>query len=541
MRDVYSIIIVDDEAGVRNSIKAKIDWNAAGFQIEAEASNGVEALALLQERRLPDVLITDIRMPQMDGIGLITACKRLYPSLKLVVLSGYSDYAYMQAAIQAGVKDYLLKPVGRKELAALLEKLSAEIALEQTGEQLQRAEQLQREQQLLSLQEQMLLRLVKEEFYSLLLIKERLDQLHLSALIDERLQARFIAVEMRVPTGRLGDEREHIDLLHMAFQMLCRETASGYSGIHPFYDASHPTMMHFLVEIAEAGEGSDCTERFIRQIKQNIQKYLKLDSVIGVGEKVNGVRLFKNGYSSSMLSWSRSTIHGTNGAGDPGVQDLIAAFSPEIERQLVLSVENGDYKSYSALIERIIPRGIDYPMFTFTFIASRILLLFHSIAKKYEAGEAVLQKRLWDCQMTIGDFHSREQVLGQLEELARLVMKEALKTRSSSGQPIVKAVQKYVDDNFAYELTLASLAGMFHLNETYLSGLFKQHAGVTFSEYVTSLRMNKAGELLAQSELKLTDIAMLVGISSSSYFSTSFKKYYGMSPKEYRERQHEKA
>lgn len=541
MRDVYSIIIVDDEAGVRNSIKAKIDWNAAGFQIEAEASNGEEALALLQERRLPDVLITDIRMPQMDGIGLITACKLLYPSLKLVVLSGYSDYSYMQAAIQAGVKDYLLKPVGRKELTDLLAKLSAEIALEHTGEQLQRAEQRQREQQLLSLQEQMLLRLVKEEFYSLLLIKERLEQLHLSALIDEQLQARFIAVEMRVPPGRLGDGREHIDLLHMAFQMLCRETAIGYSGIHPFYDASHPSMMHFLVEKAEADDGADSTERFIRQIKQNIQKYLRLDSVVGVGEMVKGVRQFKNGYSSSMLSWSRSTIHGTNGAGDPGVQDLIAAFSPEIERQLVVSVENGDYKSYSALIERIIPRGIDYPMFTFTFIASRILLLFHSIAKKYEAGEAVLQKRLWDCQMTIGDFHSREQVLGQLEELARLVMKEALKTRSSSGQTIVKAVQKYVDDNFAYELTLTSLAGMFHLNETYLSGLFKQHAGVTFSEYITSLRMNKAGELLVQSGLKLTDIAMLVGISSSSYFSTSFKKYYGMSPKEYRERQNEKA
>lgn len=538
---MYSILLVDDEAGVRNSIKAKIDWNAAGYQIEAEASNGEEALELLKARKLPDVLITDIRMPQMDGIGLIAACKRLYPSLKIVVLSGYSDYAYMQAAIQAGVKDYLLKPVGRRELAALMEKLSAEIALEQSDELLQRAEQLQRERQMFALQEQMLLRLVKEEFYSLFVIKERLEQLSLSAFIDELLQARFVAVEMRVPHGRLGDEREHLDLLHMAFQMLCRETANKYTGIHPFYDASHPSMMHFLVQTQaeEACLGADLTERFVRQIKTNIQKYLRLDSVIGVGEPVRGVKQFKNGYSSSMLSWSRSTIHGTNGAGDQQVKDLIAAFSPEMERQLVVSVENGDYKAYSALIERIIPRGIDYPMFSFTFIASRILLLFHSIAKKYEAGDTVLQKRLWDCQMTIGDLHSREQVLEQLEELARLVMKEAMKTRSSSGQTIVKAIQKYVDDNFAYELTLTSLAGMFHLNETYLSGLFKQHVGVTFSEYLTSLRMNKAGELLAQSNLKLTDIAMLVGISSSSYFSTSFRKFYGLSPKEYRERQNE--
>ncbi|CAM4087455.1 response regulator [Paenibacillus alkaliterrae] len=538
---MYSIIIVDDEAGVRNSIKAKIDWNAAGFQIEAEASNGEEALKLLSGRRLPDVLITDIRMPQMDGIGLIKACKQLYPALRIVVLSGYSDYAYMQAAIQAGVKDYLLKPVGRKELTALLEKLSAEIAADQTDEQAQRTERLQREQQLIALQEQMLLRLVKEEFFSLLAMKERLEQLQLSAFVNESLPVRFITVEMRVPPGRLEDEREHIDLLHMAFQMLCRESAGSHRQVYPFYDASHPSMMHFLVHALEERDETDFADSFIRQIRHQIRYYLKLDCVIGAGEAVSGLRQFKNGYSSSMLSWSRSTIHGTNTAGERQVHDLIAAFSPEMERQLVVSVENGDYKAYSALMERIVPKHIDYPMFSFTFVASRILLLFHSIAKKYGEGETALQKRLWDCQMTIGDFHSREQILEQLEELARLVMKEALKTRSSSGQSIVKAIQKYVDDNFAYELTLTSLAGMFHLNETYLSGLFKQHVGVTFSEYVTSLRMKKACELLSHSDLRLTDIAMLVGISSSSYFSTSFKKFYGTSPKEYRERYNSKA
>ncbi|NIK74992.1 two-component system response regulator YesN [Paenibacillus castaneae] len=539
---MYSIMIVDDEAGVRNSIKAKIDWQAFGFQIVAEASNGEEALAFLKQNRLPEVLLTDIRMPQMDGIELINACKQLYPLLKIVVLSGYSDYTYMQAAIQAGVRDYLLKPVGRRELAALLEKLAAEVAAQRTDKQLQHAEMRQRKEQLLALQEQMLLRMVKEDFYSLLVIKERLEQLQLSALVDEQLLVRFITVEMRVPTGRLGDERGHLDLLHMAFQMLCRETASTFPGIFPFYDASHPSMMHFLVQVHSNGvEGIDAMERLVRQMKTNIYKYLKLDSVIGVGEAVNGIRQYKNGYSSSMLSWSRSTIHGTNGEGSLQVQNLIAAFSPELERQLVISVENGDHKAYSSLIERIIPSSVEFPMYSFTFIASRILLLFHSIAKKYEAGEAVLQKRLWDCQMTIGDFHSREQILDQLEELARLVMIEALKTRTSSGQSIVKAIQKYVDDNFSYELALASLASMFHLNETYLSGLFKQHVGVTFSEYLTGLRMKKAGELLAQSDLKLTDIAMLVGISSSSYFSTSFKKYYGLSPKEYREQNHSKA
>lgn len=137
--------------------------------------------------------------------------------------------------------------------------------------------------------------------------------------------------------------------------------------------------------------------------------------------------------------------------------------------------------------------------------------------------------------MTIADYQSREGVRGQIDELAQLVMGEVKKLRFSSGQHMVEAVRKYVEENFSYELALSSLAEMFHLNETYLSGLFKQHVGITFSDYVTKLRMTKAEQLLQENELKLTDIAMLVGYSSSSYFSTSFKKNSGKSPKEYRE------
>jgi two-component system response regulator YesN len=529
-------MIVDDEAGVRGSIKAKIDWQAAGFRIDAEASNGEEALALLMNRPLPDVLLTDIRMPQMDGIALIDACKRLYPSLKIVVLSGYSDYVYMQAAIQAGVKDYLLKPVGRKELSELLAKLAAEIETEQAGERLRYADRMQREQQLQELQEQLLLRLVKEQFLGQSMIRERLEQLHMSSLADERRYVRFVTAEMRVPEGRWGEDREHPDLMHLAYQLLCRETASEYDEIYPFYDASRPTMIHFLVLAAEADAAGELAERFMKQLRHHLKHYLRLDCVIGIGEAVRGFGEYKNGYSSSMLSWSQSTIHGTNTAGERQIQQLIASFSPELERQLAVAVENGDYKTYTALMEKIIPRHADLPMFSFTFMASRILLLFHSIAKKVEVGETALQKRLWDCQTTIGDFHSREDIMGRLEELARLVMEEAMKSRSGGGQAVVESVRKYVDDNFAYELTLTMLSGMFHMNETYLSGLFKQHVGVNFSEYLTSLRMRKAGALLLDSDLKLTDIAMLVGISSSSYFSTSFKKFHGMSPKEYRER-----
>ncbi|MGG4553876.1 helix-turn-helix domain-containing protein [Paenibacillus humicus] len=532
---MYEIMLVDDEKGIRNSIKAKIDWEAAGFRIVSEASSGNEALQLLEQGPLPQLVISDIRMPQMDGIEFIRICKKKYPLLRTVVLSGYSDFDYLKSAIQLGVKDYLLKPVARAELNELLGRLSEEFEQEQKNLQISQYDHLRKNEQLRLMQENFLLQMVKDEWYSLAAIKERLQQLQLTPLTADDLKLQFVAVEMRVPTGRMADRQDRRDLLNLAFQMLCRETAAKWKEIYPFYDVANSAMMYFLVIMKSGPEHADRTERFVEELKRNIASYLKLECVTGIGEEVKGLKRLKNGYASCMLSWSQSTVY-KDGEGERNwVMELTLAFTPEVERKLVQAIENLDMSTFRQQLDTIFSSERDMPMFAFTFLALRILLMFSSIAKKFELGGSALQKYLWNCQMTIADYQSREGVLGQINELAQLVMDEVKKLRFSSGQHMVEAVRKYVEENFSYELTLSSLAEMFHLNETYLSGLFKQHVGITFSDYVTKLRMAKAVQLLQENELKLTDIAMLVGYSSSSYFSTAFKKNMGKSPKDYRE------
>ncbi|WP_239712090.1 helix-turn-helix domain-containing protein [Paenibacillus sp. 19GGS1-52] len=530
---MFEIMLVDDEKGVRNSIKAKIDWEAAGFAIVSEAASGSEALELLERGPLPQVVISDIRMPQMDGIEFIRICKQRYPFLRTVVLSGYSDFDYLKAAIQLGVKDYLLKPVARSELNELLGKLGEDIKAEHEHIRASQLELLRKNEQLRLLQENFLLQMVKDEWYSVAAVKERLQQLQLTPLAADDLVVQFVAMEMRIPEGRMTDRQERRDLLNLAFQMLCRETAAKWKGLYPFSDVSNSSMMYFLIIVKKGAEQHSKAERFVQELKRNISSYLKLESVSGIGEEMKGLKRLKNGYASCMLSWSQSTVY-KNGDGER-VRELTRAFSPEAERKLVQAIENLDMNAFRNQLDVIFTSERDTPMFAFTFLALRMLLLFSSIAKKFEWGGSSLQKYLWNCQMTISDYQSREGVMGQIEELAQLVMEEVKKTRFSNGQHMVEAVRKYVEENFSYELTLSSLADMFHLNETYLSGLFKQHVGITFSDYVTRLRITKAEQLLRENELKLTDIAMLVGYSSSSYFSTSFKKYCGKSPKEYRE------
>lgn len=531
---MYRIMLIDDEVGVRNSIKAKIDWTSAGFEIVLEAANGLEALQLLEAHPLPDIVVTDVRMPQMDGIAFVNACKDKYPALRIIVLSGYSDFEYMKAAIQLGVKDYLLKPVVRNELTALLAKLAAELEDDRNRMREQDQEEIKNHQQLQVMQEHLLWQLVKDEWFSLSTMKERMAQLQLSALAIDDVHVQFVTVEMRIPPGRLDDWSERKDLLYLAFQMLCRESAEKRDYIYPFYSMSHPSMIHFVIRIQNV-EHDRFLADFVRKLKRDIQNYLKVDSVLGIGEPIHGLRQLKDGYASSMLAWSQGTIHSDKAEPDRNMLAMTHSFSPEVERKLMHTIENLDMPAFTKQLQAIFSADRDTPMFVFTFLTLRIILLFNAIAKKFELGDASLQSYLWNCQMTVRDSSSREQVLEQLHDMAQLVMEEVRKTRFSSGQQMMEAIRNYVDENFSYELTLASLADMFHLNETYLSGLFKQSVGVTFSDYVTKLRLNRAADLLKESELKLTDIATLVGYSSSSYFSTAFKKFYGKGPKEYRE------
>ncbi|CAH1216940.1 Regulator of RpoS [Paenibacillus allorhizoplanae] len=537
---MYRIMLIDDEVGVRNSIKAKIDWTSAGYEIAQEAANGLEALQLLEAHPMPDVVITDVRMPQMDGISFVSACKEKYPALRIIVLSGYSDFEYMKAAIQLGVKDYLLKPVVRSELTALLGKLAAELEEDRNRLREQDQEEIKNHQQLVLMQEQLLWQLVKDEWFSVSTMKERMEQLQLSALAGDNVHAQFVTVEMRIPPGRLDDWSERKDLLYLAFQMLCRESAEKWEHIYPFYAMSHPAMIHFVIRIQNA-EHDRFLADFVRKLKRDIQSYLKVDSVLGIGEPIHGLRQLKDGYASSMLAWSQGTIHSDKAEPDRNVLAMTHSFSPEVERKLMQTIENLDMPAFTKQLQAIFTTDRDTPMFVFTFLTLRIILLFNAIAKKFELGDASLQSYLWNCQMSVRDYSSREQVLDQLHDMARLVMEEVRKTRFSSGQQMMEAIRNYVNENFSYELTLASLAEMFHINETYLSGLFKMSVGVTFSDYVTRLRLGRAADLLQESELKLTDIATLVGYSSSSYFSTAFKKFYGKGPKEYREESQSKS
>jgi two-component system, response regulator YesN len=519
---MLKVILVDDEIQIRKGLKWKVDWEGEGFVIAGEAANGKEALQVIEEVK-PDLVLTDVRMPVMDGIKLVKVLSSKYTDIKVIVLSGYADFEYVRSSLVEGVKDYLLKPVDPDELTAALRKSRGEVKAEkQKRMETDRMNEAHAEE----IREQYLLHLVKDEWAGMNIARERLSQLKLDVLAGENTDVQFITVEIR------SREREQVRELFLPFRMLCRELSNEHDGITSFYDASYPNMIHFL---CHHHPGENQVPNFIKKLQKSVRVYLNLETVIGLGKMVRGLSHLKNGYISGLLSWSQSSADDTSQLIDGTMSKQTVEFTEDVEWKLSNSLEQGEFESFKKHLLTAFDECDQQSVMSFSFAASRVLFMLGSAARKYDLYSGDMKKKIWNCQLGIWELTSRERVKEELVELAGMITEKVSETRRSpNGTAIVENVRQYMDRHYANEISLTSLAEQFHINSAYLSEMFKELVGQNFSDYLVNLRMDKARSLLRDEQLKVIEIAHLVGYSNSGYFSTVFKKRFGQKPLDYR-------
>ncbi|MEH7504007.1 response regulator [Neobacillus drentensis] len=522
------VIIADDEIQIRKGLRMKVDWEEEGFQIVGEASNGKEALELLGKMDI-DLVLTDMRMPIMDGLELAKRCQHEFPKVKVIVLSGYSDFELVRGSMKEGVKDYLLKPVAPDELVEALQKVGKEIETE-------RQKQVETTQmrhlvltQLQEVQEQYLLYLVKEEWLQLNLVIERLRQLQLEELVNDNAVVQFVTVEIRERFGNPNRLKE----LWLPFQMLCKEISKEHEGTYSFYDPSYANMVHFLRRIDLGSvNNSSC---LVDSVQRNVKKLLNLETVIGIGNVVTGLANFKTGYISSLLAWSQSQLGSQSQVIDAEIiKEEAFEFSPDFERKLTNAIENVHFEAFRENVDSFFRGNGNQSILSFSFAANRVLFLLGSLAKKYDIETKDIQKKIWNCQQSIWELNSQSKVFENLLQLAQLIIEKVRLARFSNGKVIVDSVRHYLDRHYASEISLTLLSELFHINSAHLSETFKNYVGQNFSDYLVNLRMDKAQQFLRDRQLKIIDVANLVGFSNSGYFSTVFKKHVGQTPVEFR-------
>lgn len=531
---MYNLIIVDDETEIRNGLRHKMDWTSLGFQIVGEASNGREAIELLEQGDI-HLMITDIRMPIMDGMALLNEQKIRFPNVKTIILSGYDDFSYAKIAIQSGAKDYLLKPVIRKELIEMILIVCEELDREHHDLLIQDSLKWKLHQNNSLLQEHLMFELISEEGTEGTGLRERIHEMQLDEVLSEKGDIRIICVEMRLPHDRLGDGQGQIELMRSAYRMLCREMAQEYSSsVIVFHDWNHPNMMHFAVNYQDNHLGKAELQKFIVLLQSNIQKYLKVETIIAVGHAVRGLIYVKDAYISSLLVWSQNNL---------GVQseiiwsvslaDLEVGFNLESEKKLTLLIESHDIEGINNSLRKLLTTD-QYTLRALSQFVVKVYLLFDGIAKRNGINIPHIQQFFVLIPDVVRRFNSVEQVLENLGGIASELIHLLKTTRATGGANIVESIRQYIDRNYANEIGLSMLADRFYINPTYLSELFKKHVGQTFSEYVIKVRIVKTEKLLHDPSLRLSDIAELVGFSNASYLSSVFKKYYGKSPNDYR-------
>lgn len=535
---MYRVLLVDDERQIRLGLKAKLNWNEHGFEICGEVADGKEALELIAERR-PDVIITDIRMPIMDGISLLQSCSTAHPDIQFIVLSGYEEFSYVKAAMQYGASDYLLKPVVRKELASRLNTIRSVL----DARQKERDEEKQLKRQLdinhQRLREQFLLQTARagaegEE------CSEEAARLGLGEIFKSNTFIQFVTLEIKdTRSGASGSTPDSLLLLAVYFMshellQLWGEEA------HVFRDSATPQLLHLVLKCETFGE--NMLERWLKtEFRPQLERMLKVRVQMGIGMVVSGQTDWRKGYLSSRLQWMQQPVTGLHPARSEHENNELKAESFELlpvsEKQLTLAITEGDLQTFRNTLHTLLEPTLTLTLQALSVRVLRLVLFLDGMASKHglkleETQYMIsgLPESLWQCQ-------TPDKAEALFVHIAQKLIWHVEQGQQSSGHEVVGQVVAYLQEHYAEEdISLSRMASRFHLHVSYLSELFKKITTKNYSEYLTEIRMTKAKELLGDPQLRVSDVSELVGFSNPNYFSQVFKKTTGLSPIDYRQK-----
>ena len=524
---MYNVLIADDEIEVREGLKLKVDWEAMGFIISGEATNGVEAEALLRSERY-DLLITDMNMPVMDGVRLLDICRNHNPTIQIIIITGYEDFQYARAGVRSHAMDYLLKPVTRDDLRTALNRIKEELDNSRKARDDSEVMQWRLSQYYKEMKERFLLDLVRGRWLPASSLPERIRLFHLEAW--QAHSVCFITAGMREVSVQHNPQARAPKHMRLPFEMVCHEIAQSYQdSVQVFHDTAHPGMMHFITLDGVQHE-------FANKLAGQAALYLSMDVQVGLGLPVSGLERWKEGYIHSLLAWN---LAGRQGGQDrTPVTDHSPLLPEETSRALHRCLIRGELDSFRSIIRRELSEAYQLSSSRLVRCLFQISLLMESAALDY-IRQAQGREPLWISPEWVLWLETPEQAERLLMQWAQDFVDQHQEIERGEST-LIESAKRYIEENYMQELTLTSLAEQYNYHPTYFSEMFKEGAGISFIQYVTEVRMKHALRLLKETQLTVWDIAELAGFSSPSYFSSKFKRMFNLSPSEFRLSQSEK-
>lgn len=541
--DLYRIMLVDDEEEVRKSIIHKIDWNAVGFQVVGDAENGEDALEKLEVLE-PDVVLTDIRMPYMDGLTLAERIRQKYPSMKILIFSGFDDFEYAKKAIKLNVTEYILKPVNVEELTAILRRVKGSLDEEI---ELRRNVDLLRENYRRSLP------ILKERFLKDLVsgpmeeyrIKERMEEYG----IDLSGAKKWIALAVDIETDQFREDgrlpiHEEKNLIPISVTQIIEKNLKPYYR-HILFSFSGTRGMEIagIVAIDENNTQTGLID-ILGDICKDVRKIVKVPVTIGIGHSSQNLKGIAASFQSAVDALGYKAIVGSGSTVyisdvEPGIGGKLV-FDKKEESDLVLAIKFGPEEKIVEAVSAIMDHMNNAKVHTRQYQAYMLSIsnCMVQLIQQYDLD----MNQMFDGIAAGGDpFATLPQILKK-EEFGQWLLSLAFKINSAmneerdhAAKQIMEKAKQYIMDNYQDpDLSVEQICRYLHMSPAYFSTMFRKATGQTYVNYLTEVRLNKAVELLNMTDDKTYVIASKVGYQEQNYFSYVFKKKFGVSPTKFR-------
>lgn len=535
------VFLVEDEMVIRRGIKNSIDWEKEGYIFCGEASDGELAYPMIIKEK-PDILITDIRMPFMDGLELCKLVKKELPNIKILILSGYDEFDYAKEAIRLGVTEYLLKPISSGKLLEALNGVSESIRREKEDKDLVRKymeemrENTEHEKQ----------KFFEQMIAGNLSMADALEtgkkyEMNLSAGMYNLLLFRFTLGEENRKSGELLGEAEYaIEKLTERLEYVF-EFQRGVEG------------WAFLLMADNEEQMSERVKELSKDLEEIMKNYSTIAYFGGIGQPVARLRELEESFREAERA-------------------LAARFTMELNR--IISVEDirmaqnvdtlddieitsfGEIEKTRTMLEKFLNNGAEDEIDEFVdvyinelpeenlksvlmrqYIIMDAYIVMMSFCEKIEGIEGEMQAQSEELKNSMKTI----QTLEEIKNYIRMLLKKIIGVRDTiSGRhysDIIEIAKDQIRKTYmSDEISLNTIAAEVGMSPSYFSSIFSKEMGKTFVEYLTEMRMDRAKELLMCSSMKTSEIGYEVGYKDPHYFSYIFKKTQNCTPKEFRAR-----
>ncbi|OKP80738.1 hypothetical protein A3844_27025 [Paenibacillus helianthi] len=543
-----TLIIVDDEPAVLNGLRNYVNWTEQGIELIGTADDGDTGLELIKELK-PDIVLTDVQMPAMDGIRMAAEVREVLPFAKIVFISGHNDADYLRSALQIHAVDYLLKPIRRKELVSVLSKVTESLDAEDRERSRVKEMQVKLAQSLPLLRERFLLSVINDSIHSAH-IREKLEFLDLPLLSASDYMVVVIMIDdvPQVLDSRSEQDKQLLsytvlniiqELIDKQMRGVTFEKQPGeYVGI-----LLTPQLEDGATEEAEEVQSPEQELLLLAEsIRGNLRQWLKLSVTIGVGEGVNSLSELPSSYKQARGAADQKWYLGKNRiltmdkleSGDY----LQYRYEAEWGERVLSALRSGDWERTLNELEQIFARleqnrrhGSRYAQNVSLHLilqSGQVMLELNGMTEEWEQKEMEAWKQVMR-QETMRD------LLHYTAEYLQEVCEYSLLKRSGKSSEVIERVRLLIGQRYAENLSASDIAEGVYLSPTYVRLLFKQETGETLFEYLTKVRIEQAKHMLRNPQNKLYEVCYAVGYTDPSHFSKLFKKITGSTPSAFRE------